>query len=81
MNIKVRFFAIARQTVGQREVEVELKGGSTARDLWDALLRRLPRLSPMSGSMKLAVNRDYVGPEAVLHDGDEVAVIPPVSGG
>ena len=81
MNVKVRFFAIARQTVGEREVEIELKEGATVQDLWDVLLRRFPRLNPMSGSLKLAVNWDYVQPEAVLRDGDEVAVIPPVSGG
>lgn len=81
MTINVRFFAIARQTVGEREVEVELKEGSTVQSLWEALLKRFPRLNPMSGSLKLAVNWDYVQSEAVLRDGDEVAVIPPVSGG
>ncbi len=81
MNVKVRFFALARQTAGEREMEVELEEDSTAQDLWDVLLKRFPGLSPMSGVLKLAVNWNYVQPDAVLRDGDEVAVIPPVSGG
>jgi molybdopterin converting factor subunit 1 len=82
MQVKVRLFAILRERAGADSVELELADGATATDAIDAvadrhglgeLLQRLP--------IAVAVNREYAEREHVLDDGDEVALIPPVSGG
>ena len=72
----VRFFAALREQAGQREREVELADGARVDDVWPALgLGDEPR------GLVYAVNRAYVERGAPLADGDEVALIPPVSGG
>ena len=72
----VRFFAALREQAGQRERELELADGSRVDDVWPALgLGDEPR------GLVYAVNRAYVERGAPLADGDEVALIPPVSGG
>jgi molybdopterin converting factor subunit 1 len=81
MRVKVRFFAILRERSGVDEVGVELAEGATIGDLWRTLQARFPKLA--SGTLRLlyAVNREYVREDHVLHEGDEVVFIPPVSGG
>ena len=72
----VRFFAALREQAGQRERELELADGARVDDVWPALgLGDEPR------GLVYAVNRAYVERGAPLADGDEVALIPPVSGG
>src|ERR687898_3307090 len=82
MLVTVRLFAILRERAGADSVELELADGATATDAIDAvadrhglgeLLQRLP--------IAVAVNREYAEREQALDDGDEVALIPPVSGG
>jgi molybdopterin converting factor subunit 1 len=76
MKIAVRLFAGLRERAGTRTIEVELPDGATAADVWPALaLGEEPR------GLLLAVNRAYAQRDAPLADGDEVALIPPVSGG
>ncbi|MDI3316717.1 MAG: molybdenum cofactor biosynthesis protein MoaE [Bacillota bacterium] len=81
MRVSVRLFAGAAEAVGARQLELELAGGSTAGQLLDRLLEEHPALSRFGPSLLLAVNRRYAGRDAHLADGDEVALIPPVSGG
>ncbi|MGI5838029.1 MAG: molybdopterin converting factor subunit 1 [Chloroflexota bacterium] len=81
MRIKVRFFALYREIVGQREVQVELPPGSTALDIWNRFAEEQPHLAPNLPHTRFAVNGEYTDPRATLEDGDEVAFIPPVSGG
>ena len=80
-RLKVLFFASCREAVGRRETSVVLDGPSTVAGLLDTLCREHPSLGPLSGSLQVAVNAEYASREARLHDGDEVALIPPVSGG
>ncbi|WP_084269832.1 cyclic pyranopterin monophosphate synthase MoaC, partial [Patulibacter minatonensis] len=80
MRVDVRVFAGLREYAGTSRTTVEVPGGSTARDAVEALWSALGRPDP-GRAMVLAVNRDYVADDAVLHDGDELALIPPVSGG
>lgn len=80
MRIKVRFFASYRQAVGRREVELEVAKGTTVAGLWQRLGQEFPRLSAISPAAA-AVNTEYVPLEAELRDRDEVAFLPPVSGG
>ena len=81
MTIKVRLFAVVADLVGAREIDVELPEGATGRDLLDALSARHPKIAHLAPSLKLAVNREYVPWERPLAPPDEVALIPPVSGG
>ena len=81
MRVRVRLFAIQRELAATREVGLELAPGSTVEDAWAALVARHPVLAPGRRSVRFAVNGEYAGPETALVDGDEVAMIPPVSGG
>lgn len=81
MKIKARFFASAREAVGQRELDVEVPEGMTAGDLLLRLIADYPRLAGHAGTLRLAVNEAYADPTERLNPGDEVALIPPVSGG
>jgi molybdopterin synthase catalytic subunit len=76
MRIRVRLFAGLRERVGMGENELELPEGAQARDVWDAL-----ELGPEPAGLAYAVNRQYVDRDHGLEDGDELAIIPPVSGG
>ncbi|GIV97289.1 MAG: molybdenum cofactor biosynthesis protein D/E [Herpetosiphonaceae bacterium] len=80
MNIRVRFFAAHRDVVGQKELELELPEGATVGAAWEALQERYPALRG-AGSISFAVNRQYAETSVLLREGDEVALIPPVSGG
>lgn len=82
MLIEVKLFAGLREAAGATEVEVELDDGANATGLLDELKRR-PGLGPKLTDMpvRVAVNRAYVDGEAKLRDGDEVALVPPISGG
>ena len=81
MNVKVKFFAIARDIVGSSEVMINLPVGSTASGILRALMDEHPKLEQWKSHLRMAVNWEYVTSEHVLHDDDEVAIIPPVSGG
>jgi molybdopterin synthase catalytic subunit len=70
-----------RELAGTRELSLELPGGATIEDAWSALVERFPGLAPGRVSVRFARNGAYAGPETPLADGDEVAMIPPVSGG
>lgn len=81
MKVRVRCFAVVRDIVGSRELDVELPEGATARDLLGRFQEEYPRLRGLRESLVVAVNREYAQAERRLLDGDEVAFIPPVSGG
>jgi molybdopterin converting factor subunit 1 len=81
MRVRVRLFAIQRELAGSREVALELVAGATIEDAWAALVARHPQLAPGRSFVRFARNAAYAPPDAVLADGDEVSVIPPVSGG
>jgi len=77
--VRVRLFAAYREAAGARALEVPLSSGSTLTDLTDLLAARIPALRTAPGLV--ALNQTYVTGAAALQDGDEVAFIPPVSGG
>lgn len=81
MNLRVRLFASFRQAVGAGEVDVRLGERPCVGELLAALRREYPALGPAADSAMVAVNLEYVGPDYRLEPGDEVAIIPPVSGG
>lgn len=81
MLVTVRLFARLRELTGSAEIKVELPEGSTAGDVWMLLTARHPGMDAYSSSISCAVNEDYARLSALLRDGDEVAFLPPVSGG
>ena len=81
MKAKVRLFARLAELAGTRETEVELGEGLSAVDAFRLLCERFPGLAKASSSLLYAVNAEYVTPEHPLRPGDELALIPPVSGG
>ena len=81
MRIRVRLFAIQRELAGAREVPIELADGAVVEDAWTAIASRFPVLAPGRSSVRFARNGDYADATTPLADNDEVAFIPPVSGG
>ncbi len=81
MEILVRYFASHRDITGLTEQQIQLDTGATIGALWDRLIADYPRLSGYSGRVLCAVNHEFSSLDHPLHDGDEVAFIPPVSGG
>lgn len=81
VRVRIRLFAIQRELAGARELVVELPVGASIEDAWTALVERHPVLAPGRPSVRFARNGEYADPGARLGDGDELACIPPVSGG
>jgi molybdopterin synthase catalytic subunit len=81
MKVRLRLFAAVREIVGSGEVALEVPEHFTAGQLVRRVGEMYPRLQGLAPSLLLAVNREYCAPEQPLRDGDEVALIPPVSGG
>ena len=82
MEITVRLFASLAETAGAREVRLpDIPRSATVGDLAEAVFGRYPALSELRESVIYAVNSEYVRPDHPVRAGDEVALIPPVSGG
>jgi len=81
MKARVRFFARLAEAAGTRETEVELGEGLSVGEAFRLLCQRFPELADHADSVMYAVNAEYVPPDHPLQAGDELALIPPVSGG
>jgi len=81
MRIRVRLFAAYREAVGRGEMDLEIEGGLSPLDLWRRLGEEYPPLLEFGHSLLVAVNGEYAPLDRPLKEGDEVAFIPPVSGG
>jgi molybdopterin synthase catalytic subunit len=81
IEVTVRFFAGHRDIVGQAEKTMSVAPGTTAHQLWEKLVADHPPLQPYGSSVRVAINQEFCAFTTVLSDGDEVAYIPPVSGG
>ncbi len=81
MRVRVVLFARPRELVGQPAVELTLPAGARAADAWGQLAEHHPQLGALPRSYRCAVNSEYASWDALLKEGDELAVIPPVSGG
>lgn len=79
MQIRVKFFAIFRETTGLRDDRAEVASGTTAEQLWQQYAARFPRLPKLRAAY--AINQRLAMPDQILNEGDEVAFLPPVSGG
>jgi molybdopterin synthase catalytic subunit len=81
MKVNVLFFGIARDLTGLAQEQIELPEGENLDGLWRCFEARFPRLGSIADSLLLAVNQEITKRSTPLHDGDEVAFLPPVSGG
>ena len=81
MELNVRLFALYRERASRSTVSVVIPDEATVADLTDEVRRQLPNLAPPGVEIVVAVNADYADSEVVLQPGDDVCLIPPVSGG
>jgi molybdopterin synthase catalytic subunit len=81
ITLRVRFFAGHRDIVGRAEQELILEDGATVGSAWEHLVGVYPRLAGYTGRLLFAVNQEFAEFATPLGSGDEVAFIPPVSGG
>ncbi|MFN2446545.1 MAG: molybdopterin converting factor subunit 1 [Vicinamibacterales bacterium] len=81
MRVKVRLFARLRDLVGASELDRSAPDAATVADVWDSLVAEYPAIGAYVGSVSAAVNADYAKMTTAVRDGDEVAFLPPVSGG
>jgi molybdopterin converting factor subunit 1 len=81
MRITIRLFARLRDLAGSGELVRDVPGPATVQSVWRALVVEMPALGEYERTMSVAVNADYARMSAPVSDGDEVAFLPPVSGG
>lgn len=81
MRVKVLYFGMLRDFAGRDEELLHLEEAATLGSLYSQLQKTYPKLSSFSNAIALSINSEYAQPDAALHDGDEVALLPPVSGG
>ncbi len=81
MKVSVRLFAGLKELVGGQEIVVQLPEDATVSDLAEQLAGKYPQLKPLIPGLAFAVNEEYRSRDYVLQDSDEVALIPPISGG
>ena len=81
IRIRILLFSVLRERLGTAEMEVSLGGGRDTAALLEHLGREYPAVRSYEGVLRLAVNQEYVNGTVELMDGDEVALITPVSGG
>ncbi|MGQ0737345.1 MAG: MoaD/ThiS family protein [Acidobacteriota bacterium] len=81
MRVTIRLFARLRELVGAGELVRTAGPGATVAAVWSALAEEYPVIAPYAASISCAVNADYARMTTAVEDGDEVAFLPPVSGG
>ncbi len=79
MKCKIKTFGIARDILGSKELTVEVNGNKVI-DLRNDLAKKYPKLESLN-SLFIAINQNYAGDEMEFNESDEIALIPPVSGG
>jgi molybdopterin converting factor small subunit len=81
MRVTVRVFARLRELVGASELVRDVPDDATVRVVWQGLVDAVPALAPYTSSISAARNLEYVPFATRVADGDEIAFLPPVSGG
>jgi molybdopterin synthase catalytic subunit len=81
MKVTVRFFASHREATGCASYQVDVPNGARAADVLLQLCETFPRLQPLAHNAAFAINQTQVSATSTLHEGDELAVLPPMAGG
>jgi molybdopterin converting factor subunit 1 len=81
MRVTVRLFARLRDLAGSGELVRDVSGPATVKTVWQSLVSEMPALQEYERTMSVAVNADYSKMSSPVNEGDEVAFLPPVSGG
>jgi molybdopterin converting factor subunit 1 len=81
MRVTVRLFARLRDIAGTADLTRDVSAGATAADVWRGLVAEFPEMARYDTSISTAVNADYAKMTTALSDNDEIAFLPPVSGG
>ena len=81
MRVRVRLFARLRDLAGASELVRDVPAPATVQTVWDGLVAEMPALLQYERTMSVAVNAEYARMAADVKEGDEVAFLPPVSGG
>ena len=79
--VDLLWFSVLADHRGKRSEQIVLPGGSTAGELMDQLAKEMPVIADFRSFIRIAVNQSYVDEQTVLKNGDEIALITPVSGG
>ena len=80
MNVRILLFGITRDIIGGSSIERKIEEGQNVEDLMTGLRMSYPALNELT-SLMVAVNNEYVDSDLIIHENDEIALIPPVSGG
>ena len=81
MRVNIKLFAAYREKVGKSQFELDLPDGSDMEQLARAIVALHPTITQNPLRLAIAVNQEFVDSDTILKDGDEIALIPPVSGG
>jgi molybdopterin converting factor subunit 1 len=81
VTVRVLFFGVARDVAGASQTAIQLDSPATLGDLFARLAQQFPRFQQLASTIVLAHNQEFAAPSTPLADGDEVALLPPVSGG
>lgn len=81
MRVRVLFFGRLREVAGCAEDWAELPAGASVEDVFAHYTARIPRAAEFRASLAASVNEEYARWDAAVNDGDEIAFLPPVSGG
>lgn len=81
MRVTVRVFARLRELAGKESWEIDVPAGATAADAWAAVTKATPALAPFERAISVAINTSFARMSHSLCEGDDVAFLPPVSGG
>lgn len=81
MQVHILLFGPAKDLVGAAELELEIPSQATVKDLRASLVKTAPGLTRPLAAVRIAVNNEFAAEDRVIKPGDEIAIIPPVSGG
>lgn len=81
MRVTIRLFARLRDIAGAAELSRDVTSGATVESVWRALVAEFPAMAQYATSISTAVNADYARMDTTVAEGDEIAFLPPVSGG
>lgn len=81
MSLHIHFFASLSDITGMRETSMDAAGHTSVISIFEKFAKDFPALESYRGSVLFAVNSEFARPESAVHDGDEIAFFPPVSGG